>query len=154
MSYEAKSEKVQRRQLKVQSLCIPFNITYHATTSSVVHVNDEPSVLMIATQGIDKIAAQVTILGDTATFGGGASASPADATGVVHFFINLGSEVCEKVISASVIERDNGAEQPAYIGSATGISTLGNIMIEMKSATNLTTTSMAGCLIVRYVIAE
>ena len=154
MSYEAKSEKVQRRQLKVQQLCIPFDITFHATTSSVVHVNDEPSVLMIATQGNDKIAAQVTLLGDTVTFGGGASASPADATGIVHFFINLGLEVCEKVISAQVVERDNGAIQPAYIGSATGISTLGNILIEMNSATSIAATSMAGCLIVKYVIAE
>lgn len=150
MAYEARSEKVQRRQLKVQTLSIPFAITYHATPASVVHSNDAPSILSISTEGNAKIAAQVTILGDTATY----SNSAVDADGVCLFFLNLGLDVCEKIVSAEVIERDNGARQPCYLGSTTGISTLGNIMLEMNSATDLSTTSMAGCLIVKYVIAE
>jgi hypothetical protein len=150
MSYEAKSSKVEARQLKVQTLSIPFDITYHATPASVVHKNDEPSVLFIQTEGNDKISAEVSVLADTATY----SASPVDANGVCHFYINLGGEVCKKVISAYVQERDNGAQQPCYVGSATGISTLGNIMLDMDSATSLAATSMAGCLVVKYEVTK
>ena len=151
MAYEAKSSKVQSRQLKVQTLSIPFDITYHATPASVVHTNDEPSVLFINTEGNAKITAKVSALGDTATYTTGAT----DSTGDVNFFISLGGEVCEKVVSAMVIERDNGAVQPCYVGSTgSGISTLGNIMLHMNSATDLGATSMAGVLIVKYVVAE
>ena len=151
MSYEAKSSKVLARQLKVQTLCIPFDITANGTPALVVHTNDEPSVLFINTNGNAKITAKVAALGDTATYTTGAT----DSTGDVNFFIALGGEVCEKVVSAMVVERDNGAVQPCYVGSTgSGISTLGNIMLHMNSGTNLESASMAGVLIVKYVLAE
>lgn len=149
MSYESKSSAIQGRQLKVQEAAIPFTITFHATPASVLTANDEPSVLFLRTEGNDKITAASGALasGETATY---ANAS-VDITGVSSFLVKLG-EVCTKVVSAYVVSRTTGVTQPCFLGSATGISSAGNIMLTCDSTVNYATTSFDGTLVVRYII--
>lgn len=151
--YQAKDELVRGRQLKVQKLVIPFLITANATPASVVVRNDEPAVLFIRSEGVDQITSSAGALasGETATY----SVAAHDANGILNFYIKLGSdEDCLKVMYAVVIDRVNGTVQPAKLGDADGISSVGNIMITSDTTVNLATTDLNGCLIVEYVVAE
>lgn len=153
MSYQAKDELVRGRQLKVQSLVIPFAITYHATAASVVLRNDEPGVLFLRSEGVDYITTGAGALssGETATY----TVAADDSDGILNLYIKLGAdEDCVKVMGANVLDRVNGGSQPCKLGDADGISSVGNIMLTMDSTVNHSTTSFDGCLIVHYVVAE
>ena len=151
MSYESKSAAVGSRQMAVEELAIPFVLTHNATPASVVLANDEPSVLFLKSEGVDKIASIVSSLGDTATYTG---AAIVDANGILALFINLGGDVCKKVISAQMVSRITGVSQPLFLGSATGISALGNIMLKLDSAIDHTATDVDASIIVRYTVTK
>lgn len=152
MAYEAKNQNVQGRQLKVQELAIPFSITHNATPGSVVHTNDEPAVLFLRTEGNDKITTSSGALasGETATY----SVAANDANGIVNFYVKLYDDNCSKVISAQVIDRVNGTVHPAKLGDTDGISSEGNIMITSDTTVDLSTTSLSGVLIVKYIVED
>ena len=151
MAYESKSSAVSLRQMAVEELAIPFTITANVTPASVVLASDEPSVLFIKSEGVDQIAAKLTALSDTATYTG---ATIVDANGICTFYIDLGGDVCKKVVSAYYVSRATGVVQPIFIGSASGISTLGNIMLKLDSGVNHATTSVDATLIVKYTVTK
>lgn len=153
MSYPSKDEVLQNRQLKVQTVCIPFTIVGNATAGSVVPRNDEPSRLFLATAGVNQITAALAT-NETATY----TTAAADATGVFQAFLKT-NESLEKVVSLQCFNRVTGAQEPAFLGSATGISTgTGggkSIMIVVDSGTALNASNtLDACLVIKYVTAE
>lgn len=148
-AFQAKGPAAQDRQLKVQSVCIPFTVTASATASAVVLGNDETSVLYLRSEGVDYITAEVTALGDTASF----SVAPDDSDGIMNLFVVVGEQVA-KICQANVIDRVNGGSQPCKLGSSTGLSSLGNMMLTMDSTINLSTTNAALCLEVDYIVDD
>lgn len=147
MSFEAKQPQVRARELKVQSLSIPLKIIGHATAASVVPSCDEPSLLFMKTAGVDQIAAALDS-GDVATF----STSAADATGVFNVLVKIGQNV-QKVVCAQLIQRDGVVAQFAKLGSASGLSSLGqSIMITCDCSVDFTgANTFDGCLRVEFI---
>ena len=145
MSFQAKNENVLGRQLKVQRLVIPFTLTASATPAAVVLATDEPSVMFLQSEGVNQITAAAS--GDTATY----TVSPVDASGELNIYIKILSDVATKVCRAAMVSRTTGVAQPVKLGSATGISTNGAIMLTLDSAVNHATTSVDGCIEVEYV---
>lgn len=150
MSYQSKNVLVQGRQLKVQRLVIPLQITSNATPASVLLSNDEPAVLFLQSEGVNQITA-AKAAGETATY----ATSPVDANGTLNLFVKLQpDDVCLKVCRAGFVSRITGVSQPVFLGDADGISSAGNIMLTMDSTVNFATTNVDGCLEVEYVVAE
>jgi hypothetical protein len=136
--YDPKNELVLGRSLKVQTLAIPFVVVGNATPANVSLTNDEPSILFLRSAGVDQIttASGALATGETATY----TTAPADATGVLNALVKI-QEPVVKVISAMIVGRANGLVEPAFLGSATGI-TVGaaggsSIMLAIDSATAL-----------------
>lgn len=153
MSYQSKNSQVQGRQLKVQSLIIPFAVTANATPALVVLSSDEPSILFLRSEGVNQIttASGALASGETATY----SVAPNDANGIMNLLLKIQpNDVCLKVMQANVIDRVNGGSQPCKLGDADGISSAGNIMLTMDSTVNLSTTNLDACLEVEYVVVE
>lgn len=148
MSFQSKDSNVRGRQLKVQKLSIPFTITAHATSTSVVLLNDEPSICFLQSEGIDQITAALAD-GETATY----TVAADDSDGKLNILLKVG-EVVSKVVSARVASRATGVSQPCYLGDANGISSEGNIMLSVDSTVDHSTTNFDGSLEVEYVIAE
>lgn len=149
MSFYSKNSQAMDRENKVQRLVIPFSVTASATPASVILKNDEPSLMFLKSEGVDQITAELTSLGDSATY----SVSPNDANGILNIFIQV-SEPIEKIMQANVIDRVNGGSQPCKLGDSDGLSSLQNIMLTMDSTINLSTTNADLCLIVEYVVQE
>lgn len=146
MSYDSKNSQVKGRQLKVQRLVIPFTITASATPSAVALSNDEPSLMFLQSEGVNQITAGAS--GDTATF---TDATPDDSDGELNIYIKIQpDDVCKKVLRARMVSRATGVSQPVKLGSASGISTNGNIMLTLDSAVDHSTTNVDGCLEVEY----
>lgn len=151
--YPSKDEVIQYRQLKVQSVSIPLSIVGNATPASVVPRNDEPSRLFLQTAGVDQITGALAS-GETATY----TTAAADATGVFRALLKVGENV-EKVVSMRAFNRVSGAHEPAFLGSASGITTGSgggkSIMIVIDSGTALNAANtLDACLHVEYVVAE
>lgn len=147
-SYYAKQELVQNRQLKVQELAIPLAITGNATPASVVVASDEPSILFLKTEGVDKITAALN--GDTApTF-----VAQNDANGLFSAMLVIGEQI-SKVLSAELITRNAHSAGSSKIANTTGITVLGDkIVLDCDTAVDLSAASLNACLVVRYVAAE
>lgn len=153
MSYPAKDEVIQNRQLKVQRVSIPFTIVGNASAAAVVPLNDEPARLFFQTAGVNQITAALAT-NETATY----TTAAADATGVFRGFLKV-NEAVEKVVSLQCFNRVSGAAELAFLGSATGITTgtAGgkSIMLVVDSATDFTgANTLNACLVVEYVINE
>lgn len=146
MSFNAKQELVLGRQLKVQELCIPLVITGNATPASVALSVDEPSVLFLKTQGVDKITAALDA-GETApTF-----VAQNDANGLFSAMVKVGEQI-EKVISANIVRRNEHGADTAKLANTTGISANGDkIVLDCDTGKDLSTSNLDACLIVRYV---
>ncbi len=151
MSYQSKNSLVQGRQLKVQRLVIPFTVTASATPSAVVLHTDEPNILFLQSEGVNQITG-AKASGETATY---TSTTPDDSDGLMNLFVKIQPEdVCVKVMQAKITNRITGTLSPCFLGDADGISSLGNIMLAMDSATDLSTTNLDACLEVEYIVAE
>lgn len=147
-AFQAKDAGVLERQLKVQKLSIPFTLTSNATPASVVTANDEPSILFIQTQGVNNITAALAA-GETATY----TSTPNDANGILNLFIRT-NEAVGKICKATFVSRITGVSQPAFLGSASGLSSAGNIMLAIDSSVNYATTDVDGCIEVQYVTVK
>lgn len=147
-NYNAKQDLVQNRQLKVQELAIPLAITGNATPASVIVASDEPGIVFLKTQGVDKITPALN--GDTApTF-----VAQNDATGLFSVMIVIGEQI-GKVCSAQLVRRTAHATDSAKIANTTGITALGDkIVLDCDTAVDLSAANLDACLIVRYVAAE
>jgi hypothetical protein len=152
MSYMSKNSLVQGRELKVQRLVIPFTITHSATPSAVVlNNNDEPNILFLQSEGVNQITG-AKAAGETATY---TSSGPTDVSGLMNLFVKIQpDDVCTKVCQAKITSRTTGVSQPCFLGSSTGISSAGNIMLAMDSSINNATTDSSLCLEVEYTVAE
>ena len=153
MSYPSKDEVVQSRKLKVQRVSIPFTIVGNATAANVVPLNDEPARLFFQTGGVNQITGAL-LTNETATYTTAAN----DANGVFRGLLRVNENV-EKVVSLQCFNRLTGVLEPAFLGSATGITTgsAGGkaIMLAVDSATDFTgANTLNACLVVEYVINE
>jgi hypothetical protein len=153
MSYSSKDEVLQNRQLKVQRVSIPLSIVGNATPASVVPRNDEPARLFLQTEGVDQITGALDT-NETATYTTAAS----DVNGVFRALLKVRESV-EKVVSAKCVNRIDGSFEPAFLGSATGITTgTGggkSIMLAVDSDVALNAANtLNACLEVEYVVAE
>ena len=152
MPYESKDTLVLGRQLKVQSLVIPFTVVGSATSTSVVLSSDEPGFTFLRTEGVDQITGAL-LDGETATF----TTATNDANGIVQVLIRLNQEV-NKVCQVKACLRDSATAQGALLGSATGITTgaAGGtalmLVVDFASGFNSAVTKNA-CLEVEYVLA-
>lgn len=149
MPYLAQESLVQERQIKVQELCIPFTITASATPAAVALSNDEPGFMFLATEGNNDISAVLTADSDAATF-----ASRVDASGTFSILLDI-NEQLEKVQCAQIVRRNSYVLDAAKLANTTGISDNGDkICLDCDSGSNLATTSIDACLIVKYVVVS
>jgi hypothetical protein len=148
-NYYAKQELVQNRQLKVQELAIPLTITGNATPASVVVASDEPSIMFLKTEGVNKITAALDS-GETApTF-----VSQVDASGLFSVMLKIGEPI-GKVLSAQLITRNGHTAGSAKLANTSGISANGDkICLDCDTAADLSAASLDACLVVKYIIAE
>ena len=123
-------------------------MTANATPASVTTSNDEPSICFIQTEGVNNITAALAS-GETATY----SSSPNDANGILNIFIRTNEQV-GKICQAGFVSRTTGVSQPCFLGSATGLSSAGNIMLTIDSSVNYATTNVDGCVEVEYTVQE
>lgn len=148
MSYNAKQELVQDRQLKVQRLVIPFAITANATPASVVISRDDPSILFLRTQGVDEITAALDTADGTPSY-----ASANDASGVFNILVKIQEQI-GKVMHAEVVQRTVAAQAVCTLAAVAGITAAGDKIALNCTLGNLATTNMDACLVVEYVVAE
>lgn len=153
MPYSSKDDTVQERQLKVQSVSIPLTVVGNATPANVLLRNDEPSRLFLRSAAVDQITAQLAT-NETATY----TTAAVDATGIFQVLFQP-HEAVEKVVSASCYSRITGIAAPAFLGSATGISTGSaggkSIMLVIDSPVDFTgANTFDACLVIEYVINE
>lgn len=148
MSYQAKDSNVRGRQLKVQSLMIPFSVPVGAASVSV----DEPSVLFLRTASFDGIteASGALDAGQTApTF-----VAPANATGKVAALLRI-SETLGKVVSAKLVSRDGTECVAVALADTDGIDAIGDkIVLNIDSGVDLTAAALTACLEVHYTVAD
>lgn len=147
-NYYAKSELVQERQLKVQELALRLAITGNATPASVVLAVDDPSILFLKSQGVDKITAALN--GDTApTF-----VAQNDANGLFSAMIVVGEQI-KKVQCAQLIRRTAHGVDTVKLADTDGITVLGDkIVLDCDTGVDLSAASLDACLIVKYEVQE
>lgn len=147
-NYYAKSELVQERQLKVQELALRLAITGNATPASVAIAVDDPSILFLKTEGVDKITAALN--GDTApTF-----VAQVDANGLFSAMIVVGEQI-KKVLSAQLIRRTAHGVDTCKLADTDGITVLGDkIVLDCDTGVNLASANLDACLIVKYEVQE
>ena len=152
-SYQSKDEVVQGRQLKVQKVSIPLVVVGNAVAASVSLSNDEPSRLFLASAANNQITAALAS-NETATYTTAAN----DANGVFQVLLQC-KESVQKVVCAYALNRISGILEPAFLGSATGITTGSgggkSIMLVVNSGTDFTGANTLDCaLCIEYVIAD
>lgn len=147
-NYYAKSELVQENQLKVQELALRLAITGNATPASVALAVDDPSILFLKSQGVDKITAALN--GDTApTF-----VAQNDATGLFSAMVVVGEPI-KKVLSAQLIRRTAHGVDTCKLADTDGITVLGDkIVLDCDTGVDLSAANLDACLIVKYIVQE
>lgn len=151
MAFEPKNPGVRGRALKVQELVIPFKITHNATAASVAIVVDEPSILFLKTEGVDRITAAEDS-GEVPPSLGSAS----DASGLTNMLVVIGepiAKVCSAVVHSRAVA--SGLTKPCNIlAFATGTNAAQKIYLDCTHGVNLSTTDLDGCLVVKYIVDE
>ncbi len=148
-NYYAKSELVQERQLKVQELALRLAITGNATPASVVVAVDDPAVLFLKTEGVDKITAALDSGDGSPSF-----VAQVDANGLFSAMIKVGEPI-KKVLSAQLIRRTAHGVDTAKLANTTGITAVGDkIVLDCDTGVNLASANLDACLIVKYEVQE
>lgn len=149
MSYSAKNELVQERQLKVQELALRLAITGNATPASVVVAVDDPAILFLRTEGVNKITPALDAADGTPTI-----VSPVDANGLFAAMIKVGEPI-KKVLSAQLIRRTAHGTDTVKIADTDGITAAGDkIILDCDTGVDLSAASLDACLVVRYEVQE
>lgn len=145
MAYEAKDDVVRERQLKVQQLCLDFSITGNATPAAVVVVVHDPAILMLKTQGTDRITPNLPDGEALPTY-----VAQNDASGAFSAFIQM-NETLAFVDCAMIIRRNSPGIDFAYLANTNGIDASGMaICLNCQTSVNLSSANLEGSLIVRY----
>jgi hypothetical protein len=150
MAYEPKNELVRNRALKVQTLVIPFVVVGNATPASVALSCDEGGFMFMQSQGVNQITPALDA-GETATY----TTTLNDANGILNILIKLRDDVAIKICEARVINRISGAAYPAYLGSASGLtSSAEGLMVAATLPAFNTAVTVDACLRIDYVVQE
>lgn len=151
--YQAKDSGVLQRQLKVQTLVIPFTCSASATPSAKVVTNDEPSILFLNFQGNTGITQANGALEAGETLPSLATAT--DSTGVINI-LALIHEPLVKVMRVTFAPR-NGATGATgtVLAFTTGSTNSGqSVVANITTGVNLTTTAIDACIVVEYITQE
>lgn len=148
-NFPAKDEKVQNAQLKVQELSLRLAITGNATPASVAVSVDDPAILFLRTEGVNKITAALDTADGTPTI-----VSPVDANGLFAAMIKVGEPVA-KVLSAQLIRRTAHGVDTCKLADTDGITAAGDkIILDCDTGVDLSAANLDACLVVKYVVAE
>lgn len=157
MSYDSKNELVQGRRLKTQKLSIPFKVGFHATPASKTITNDEPALLFLKVQGIDRITLAAGAVDSAAELSAITFATATDTTGVFNALVRVGEQV-KKVCYARITSRAGASDIVAATfptGATSGISSAGDkIVLNLDSARDFSAADGDYCLEVEYVVAD
>lgn len=149
MAFQAKEGKVLARQNKVQKISIPFTITGHATPGSKTVLVDEPSILFLQVEGIDRITEANGAIADDTTLP--TMSAESDANGIFYAAFNLGEDVL-KVVSCKLVSRAS-TEILACEVLASADSGLVPI-VKVDSGVNLSSANMDATLELEYIIDD
>ena len=150
--FPAKSSVVLDRQLKVQKLTIPYQITGASVSTSVAQISDEPAILGIKSMSVD---GWTTLLesGETAS----ADITLSNSVGNYALLVKV-SESVGKICKAEVTDRLTGVRALAYINSTNDplSSGGGSMIVNVDSADDLTSqgTVYSKVLVIEYVAAD
>lgn len=152
-NYQAKTELVLAKQLKVQTLSFPFSILGNATPASVVVSQDDPALLFIQTEGTDRITVAAGALDSgeaVPTY-----TAPNDANGQFAILVKV-SEAIKKVHSAKIVRRNGQEVISCSMANTTGLSANGDkIALNADSAVALNAANtLDACLEVSYEVVE
>lgn len=153
-NFDAKNELVRARQLKVETLRIPFTITGASSTQNVVTTTDEPAILFIQTQGTNRI----TVADGALATGESAPtyASPTDSTGAFAILVRV-KETAVKAMSCTLTKRTANGVQSCSLANTTGITNGGDgFCFNATSSVDFTSGSntLDACLEVSYIVTE
>lgn len=151
---DEKNSVLNEHQLKTRRLVWEIAITHHATPASVTATTDLPGVCKLAMEGL------LTPVTDVEAISGLTNYTAPDASdGIIDVMLTaaaLGS--VKKVMSVKVNQRAStglgSAPTVQILGSAGGLTTAGNIVFEVDTATDLTTTDATFVCEVEYLLAE
>lgn len=154
MSFQAKDSLVLDRQLKVQSVKIPFTITHNATPASKVITTFDPSILFLDTQGLNQItiASGALETGETLP----ALNTPTDSSGAFAALVKI-REPLQDVVSAKLVARDASGLilSCEVLAFTTGSAHAGqSVVLNIRSGVNLSTTDLNCALEVEYVVVS
>jgi len=158
-NYQAQNQNTLSRQLKVQELVIPLNVTANATPASKTQTTDEPSMLFINTEGITGISTTTGAFDTSAEANAITFASANDANGIYNLLLRVGEQV-GKVVHAEVHKNlVSGATEVLTCSSPTGatryVTSLGDkLVFNLDSAVNFASTNYDATLHVKYIVAE
>jgi hypothetical protein len=148
-NFYAKSEAVQNAQLKVQELCLRLAITGNATPASVVVSVDDPAVLFLKTQGVDKISAALDAADGSPSF-----VAQNDGNGLFSAMIKVGEPI-GKVLCAQLVRRTAHGVDTVKLADSDGITAAGDkIVLDCDTGVDLSAANLDACLMVKYVVAE
>lgn len=150
--FEAKKPIVREKQLKVQSLYLPFSIVGNATPASVAVTRDDPAILFIRTEGTDSIteAAGALDAGETDP----SFATEVDANGVFSLLVKI-EEAIHKVVAAKIIRRNGQEVISCSMADTDGISANGDkIVLNADSGVDLSAATLDAALEVHYIVSE
>ena len=147
MSFQAKQSQVRDRQLKVQKLSIPLDITYHATPASKVVLVDEPGILFLQVEGIDRITEAAGAVDDDTTLP--TMSAESDANGIFYAAFKIG-EVVSKVVSCKLVNRATTEILACEILASADSGLVA--IVKVDSGINLSTTDMDATLELEYIV--
>lgn len=155
ISYQAKDQGVFGRQLKVQKISVPFTITANATPASKSIAVDEPAILFLRVEGIDKISTSTGALQASESLpSGGVTLSDASGNFIALALIQ---ENLAKVVSVKVCGRGSSdlLKSCEVLGFTTGGASPGqSVVCNVRTGVDLSSTSLDAVLEIEYIVAE
>lgn len=163
--FDSKVSAVRSRQLRVNTLVLPFTIVSNATPASKTFTNDEPSVLCLKLEGIDYTTVANGGFDTSAEASAITFATSTDATGIFSALVKIGEPI-GKLISVKAIRTGTTGPGVAVAiaevlngtiatGSTAGVTSVGDkLAIDFDSAVNFATTNYAGYVEVVYSLTK
>lgn len=147
MAYPAQKSEVLARQLKVQKLSIPLAITAHATPASKTVLVDEPSILFLQVEGIDRITEDAGAVADDTTLP--TMSAESDSSGIFYAAFNIG-ETVSKVVSCKLVSRTTAQIVACEILASADSGLV--VIVKVDSTTDLSSTNLDAVLELEYIV--
>lgn len=148
MNHENNSQ-VMERLLKSRKFHARIRVTADATAADKTHNPEYPDFIKLKTEGIDDITGS-----DSAASTDIGAQTDANGNVAVLLLAENGLGTIDKVISASVSQKDGGTWTATLVDTGTtvdGLSAAGNIALELDSDQSLATTNADCYLSVEYI---